>query len=295
MDIGVFVPPFELDRFVEDVRGVADAGFPSVWCPQVMSLDALTAISVAGREVPGVAFGTAVIPTYPRHPTALAAQALTTQAATGNRLSLGIGLSHQVVIEGMLGMSFDKPARHMREYLSILMPLLHERGVAFEGETLTARMQLQAGGDVTAPPVLVAALAPAMLGITGRMADGTVTWMVGRKTLAEHIVPRIGKAAADAGRPAPRIVCALPVVVTDDLGEARERAANAWSLYNGLPSYRAMLDREGAEGPVDVVIMGDEVSVKSQIESVYEAGATEFVAVPFMARERTMAALASYL
>src|SRR5262245_3403124 len=133
MRIGVFIDSPDIDEFVRQVRTAKEAGFPSAWAPQIFGLDALTALSVAGREVPEIELGTAVVPTYPRHPLVLAGQALTTQAATGGRLSLGIGLSHQIVVENMWGMSFEKPARHMEEYLSALMPLLRDRNVAFSG------------------------------------------------------------------------------------------------------------------------------------------------------------------
>lgn len=291
MRVGVFIGEQRLDEFVSNVRMVADAGFASAWAPQIFGLDALTSLSVAGREVPGIDLGTAVVPTYPRHPTVLACQALTTQAATDGRLTLGIGLSHQVVIEGMWGMDFSKPARHMREYLSALLPLLRDKAVAFEGQTIKAMGQLQI--DVSPPPqVLLAALAPRMLGLAGSMCDGTVTWMTGPKTIGSHIVPSITQAADDAGRPSPRVVVALPVAVTDDEAAARERAANAFVIYGQLPSYRAMLDREGVPTPADVAIVGNESSVRAQIEQLFAQGATEFVAVPFVERERTLEVLA---
>ncbi len=290
--IGLFVDAQRLDDFVERVRGAKDAGLASAWAPQIFGLDALTALAVAGREVDGIDLGTSVVPTYPRHPSALAIQALTTQSATDGRLTLGIGLSHQVVVENMWGYPFEKPARHMREYLSALMPQLHDKKVAFKGETVTAMGQLMVG-DVPAPEVVVAALAPRMLKLAGTLAEGTITWMTGAKTVGSHIVPQITAAADDAGRPAPRVVVELPVAVTDDESAARERAANVFAVYGGLPSYRAMLDREGAEGPADVAIVGSEASVRSQIEELFAQGATEFVAAPFDERERTLEALAS--
>lgn len=291
MRVGLFVGTQDLDGFVAEIREAKDAGFTSAWAPQIFGLDALSALAVAAREVPDIELGTAVVPTYPRHPTALACQALTTQGASGGRLTLGIGLSHKVVIEDMWGLDFSKPARHMREYLSALLPLLKDRSVAFTGETLKAIGQLQI--SVSPPPqVLLAALAPRMLALAGSMCDGTVTWMTGPKTIGSHVVPRLTQAADEAGRDGPRVVCALPVAVTDDEAAARERAGNAFVIYGQLPSYRAMLDREGAEGPADVAIIGNEASVRTQIEEVFAQGATEFVAVPFVERDRTIAAVA---
>lgn len=260
-------------------KQVESEGFDGFFIPQIFGLDALTTLAVVGREVPRIELGTGVVPTYPRHPMMLAAQAMTVQDASGGRLTLGIGLSHQIVIESMFGMSYDKPARHMKEYLSILMPLLRGEPSAFNGETLSFNGNI---GFTTEPvPVLVAALGPRMLQIAGAMTEGTVTWMTGPATLESHIVPSIQRGAADAGRPAPRVAVGLPVCVTDDADGARERAAKAFAMYGMLPSYRAMLDREGAAGPADVAIVGDEAAVAAGIKRVADAGATDFSAAEF--------------
>lgn len=284
-----------LDDVVGQVQRAADAGFASVSASQIFGYDALTLLAVAGQRVPGIELVTGVVPTYPRHPIMLAAQALTVQAATGGRLTLGIGLSHKVVIENMFGHSFDRPARHMREYLSALVPLLHGEQVAVRGETLTAATMGPLDIDAPAPPVLVAALGPRLLELAGAVADGTVLWMTGPATVRAHIVPTITAAAEAAGRPAPRVAVALPVCVTDHPAPARERAAQLFALYGGLPSYRAMLDREGAAGPEDVAIVGDEDAVAERIASVGAAGATDFTGSIFGDAdecERTFALLA---
>ena len=279
MRIGLFLFPANIDGFVDDARAAAADGFPSVWIPQIFGHDALTLLAIAGREVSGIEFGTAVVPTYPRHPMMLAQQALTTNTACGGRFTLGIGLSHQVVIEGMYGMSFDKPAIHMRDYLTILGALLRDRKVNHAGKTLTARAQIDVGGaPAGAPPVLIAALAPRMLELAGTLADGTITWMTGPDTVESHINPTMREAAAKAGRPQPRTVVGLPVCVTDDADAARARAATEFVVYGQLPSYRAMLDREGAAGPADVAIVGDEAAVRAGIERVAASGADDLVA-----------------
>lgn len=284
-----------IDEMVATARKAADLGL-NYWVPQLTDVDALTALAVIGREVPGLQVGTAVVPTYPRHPLVLAMQALTVQAATGGRLTLGIGLSHQVVIEGSFGLSFSTPVRHMREYLEVLMPLLHDGKVTFEGEELTARTfsPMRPAGS-TPPAVVVAALGTQMLRLAGRMADGTALWMVGPKTLADHIVPTITQAAESAGRPAPRVVVGLPVCVTSDAGAAREMAASQFGFYDNLPSYRAMLDKEGAGAPADLAIAGDEEHVAGELRRLGELGATDLSLPVFGSREeraRTMSLLA---
>jgi F420-dependent oxidoreductase-like protein len=228
----------------------------------------------------------------------IAQQALTTSSACEGRLTLGIGLSHQIVIENMYGYSFAKPLRHMREYLSILMPLLNGEAADFTGETMLAHGSLSIPGGIR-PRVLIAALGPKMLELAGTVADGTVTWMTGPKTLAGHTVPTIREAADKAGRPAPSVAAGLPICVTDDPDGARARANKVFQMYGMLPSYRAMLDREGLEGPGDVSIVGNEDQVREQLGEVESAGVTDLAAVSFGGsgdeRSRTRALLRSLI
>lgn len=267
-----------------DVQRMADAGMDIAAASQIFGYDALTMLAAVGQQVPDIELVTAVVPTYPRHPIMLAAQALTVQAIVGDRLTLGIGLSHKIVIEGVYGLSFDKPASHMNEYLDALMPLLRGEQVSYEGETLTARTLSPLEIEAPAPTVVVAALGPRMLKMAGELADGTATWMTGRSTIESHVAPTISAAAAAAGRPEPRVTVSLPVSVTSDVAAARDKANQVFAIYGTLPSYRAMLDREGAEGPGDVAVLGDAESVAAQIAAFGDAGATEFVAAPFGSR-----------
>jgi F420-dependent oxidoreductase-like protein len=273
-----------IDHIVADAQRAEVDGFASYALPQIFGLDAMGVLGIVAREVPRIVLATGVVPTYPRHPVTMAQQALTVQAASDGRFVLGIGLSHQMVIENMFGESFDKPVRHMREYLSVLMPLLHDRKVDFKGEVLRVNVGLGVT-DVAAPTVLVAALGTQMLNLAGRMADGTSTWMAGPATLASHTVPTITASAEKAGRPAPEVYSSLPICVTDDVDAARQRAAQEFQVYGFLPSYRAMLDREGAEDPGAVAIVGDAATVEKELGRLRDAGVTEFVASIFGTRD----------
>ncbi len=281
-----------------DLQGQAQAvveaeqeGFDGIWFGQIFGTDVLTVIALAGQRTSRIEMGTSVVPTYTRHPVAMAQQALTVQAAAGGRFTLGLGLSHKPVVEGMWGISYQKPAVHMREYLSVLLPLLKDGRVSFSGEFFRVNQGLQIPGAQPLP-VLIAALAPVMLRIAGEMADGTVTWMVGPKTLETHIVPRMTKAAADGGRPQPRVVVGLPIAVTDDAAAARERAARSFQIYGTLPNYQRVLTIEGASGPADVAIVGNEAEVERQLRDLASAGATDFLAGMFPAGDDVQASLA---
>jgi len=272
--------PSPMTSLRDELQRAADDGFASAWMSNIFGVDALTALAVAGSQVPGIEVGTAVVPTYPRHPAVLAQQARTVAAAVDGRLVLGIGLSHKIVIDDMFGYDFSRPILHMREYLAVLLPLLNGQPVSFTGTTVRANIGLTTPSPGRVP-VIIAALGPQMLRLAGEQADGTVLWMTGPATVRDHVVPAITAAAAGAGRPTPRVVCNLPVCVTDDPDGARERAALVFSIYGELPSYRAMLDREGAAGPADVAIVGGEDTVAAQIATLADAGVTDFVAVEY--------------
>lgn len=279
------IPP-SLDQQIQRVEHAEQDGFDSFWFPQVFGADALSVIGLAGQRTDRIEIGTAVVPTFPRHPVVLAQQALTVQAATGGRLTLGIGLSHKSTIEDWLGLSYDHPVRHMREYLSVLRPLLNEEGVEFGGQEYRVNGALQVP-DASPCPVLVAALGSRMLAVAGALADGTITWMTGNKTLETHIVPKLNASAAEAGRPPLRVCVGVPIAVTDDVAGARRRAARLFQSFNHLPSYRRMLDMEGAEGPEDVAVVGNEAEVEEQLRELADVGATDLLAMVFPVDEAT--------
>ena len=239
-----------------------------------------------------------MLPIQNQHPMQMAQRALTLNTIAGGRFILGLGMTHQAVTEGMWGIPYDKPVRRMREYLDALQPLLAGEAVNAVGETVTARGALQIAGAPT-PEIYLAALGPQMLKLAGRRTSGTLTWMCGPKTLGEHISPTLREAAKEAGRSenAVRVVAGLPISVTDDVAGARAQAAEQFGMYGTLPSYRAMLDREGYANPEDAAIVGDENAVSDRLDELRSLGVDEFSAVVFDSspevRERTRALLLS--
>jgi F420-dependent oxidoreductase-like protein len=281
MRIGYYVSDrgLTVDEIVDRANAARSAGLSSAWTSDIGSWDALTALAALGRVVPDIALATGVVVSHSRPPMTMAAQALTVQSATGNRLTLGIGVSHRHVVEPQFGASFDRPARHLREYLTALRE-------SFRGESVFAP-------GARAPSVLVGALGPAMLRVTGELADGTVTVWAGPRALGEHIVPTISRAAA--GRAAPRVVTASLVTVTDDEDAARAAVDKQYGKGSDIPHYRAVLDRDGVASMGEATIAGDEASVERQIRSRFDAGATEFLALPYGSaeeKERTLRVLA---
>ncbi|MDT5187451.1 MAG: hypothetical protein QOI29_5609, partial [Mycobacterium sp.] len=239
-----------VDSVVKNLTALRDEGFRRVWMAQMpYDPDLLTILAVAFHEVDTIEVGSGVLPIQVQHPMQLAQRVLTLNTIAGGRFTLGVGMSHRMVTEQMWGISYEKPVRRMREYLDGLLPLLAGQPAEAVGETVTTRGSLQIPGAPT-PEVYIAALGPQMLRLAGRRTAGTLTWMTGPKTLAEHVGPTLREAAAEAGRPetAVRVAASLPVSVTDDIAAARARAAKEFVIYGQLPSYRAMLDREGFAG-----------------------------------------------
>lgn len=276
--------PAPVDDLVAYVQQARDDGLSSIFMPQIFGLDTLTALAMAGSRVDRVELVTAVMPIYTRQPIAMAQQALTTQEAVGGRLTLGIGLSHEFIVRHMWGLGFDKPVTFMGEYLDALSPLLRARSVDVDGSIVRNHFQ------ITTPcnhevPVMLAALAPKMLRLAGARTDGTILAWTGPATVRDHVVPIITEAAAQAGRPSPRIASMLPVCVTSDVDAARARASKVFAHYGQLPSYRAMLDREGAKDVGDIALVGSASEVADAIAAHEPIGVTDFVASEFGSRD----------
>jgi len=290
--------PRDFKALISEAQQLEARGFASIWLPNIYEFDAIGAMAILGRETQRIELGTAVVPIFPVHPAALAQQALTTQVATQGRFTLGLGLGHRRIIEEGFGLSYDRPARYMREYLAVLTPLLTRHSVAFQGDLFRVNRALRFPG-VADVPVLLAALGPVMLGVAGRFADGTITWMTGPRTLEAHIGPRLRKAAQEAGRPVPRVVAGFPIAITNMPDRARAIASEVFAIYGTLPSYRAMLDREGVAGPAENALVGDAPALEAKLHELAEIGVTDLLAVPFEAdagaMDRTIDFLTSQL
>ncbi len=297
MRIGIFVSDTGGERTGVDelrrrTRWVEEHGFASAWVPHIpWSLDGLTALALAAAVTERIELGTAVMPTYPRHPLAMAQQALSVQAACGGRLTLGIGPSHPVVIENMHGLSYAKPYTNTREYVEVLERAFAGPGqVHYEGGEYRVNALLDVP-DSSPVPILLAALAPKMMRLAGARTQGTITWMTDERSVAEHIVPPLLDGAMETGRPAPRVVAGLPIAVCDDADAARERAARVFSVYEAIPTYQRILATGDAAGPADVAIVGTEAQATARLESFRDGGGTGLAATVFAVGDDRTASL----
>jgi F420-dependent oxidoreductase-like protein len=284
MRIGVMIGPERGDsvrkvaRMLDDVAWAENAGLDTAWVPQIPGdFDALTAVALMGTRTARIELGTAVVPVQAQHPVALARQALSAQAATKGRLTLGIGPSHHWIIKNMLGLPYQRPAAYTRDYLEVL----HEAfstpaAVHVTNDTFTVHNPLDLA-PVAKLPVLIAALGPVMLALAGERADGTVLWMADERSIATHVVPRCTKAAEAAGRPAPRVVAGIPVCLCRpaDVPAARERANRILGEAEISPNYQRMLEHGDASNVGDLCAAGDEAAIAARFQSFADAGATD--------------------
>jgi len=301
MQIGVMIGGGNAEEIINKAQSIEEQGFDSVWMANFVGhgLETLHSIGLIAKETKQIKLGTAVVPIYLHHPFALAHQAISIQKTAAGRFTLGIGLSHPLIVNDWLGLSYEKPIAQIREYLSILRPLLNGEAVSSKGAYFSANAEVHLP-DVGRVPLLLAAMGPQMLEIAGTMTDGTVPYLTGLGTLESHIIPRIQSAAANAGRTPPRIVATgLPIALVKDREAALATISEQWAGYADVPSYRAMFDREGVDGAAGVSLVGDVTTLKAALQRLKDIGVTEFVASPVPVEgdtvERTLDFLASQL
>ena len=289
--VGGHMSRIPLDGYVEIARDLERRGFDTMWIPHVFGQDAITVASIVGRETERIELGTAVVPTYPRHPTAIAQQSLTASAACRGRFTLGIGLSHPPVVEHMLGLSYKRRASHMGEYMAVLGPLLRGEHAKFAGDEYRVDIAIETA-DAEPVPVVLAALGERMLEIAGRDADGTILWMTGFGAIERHVAPKLRAAASAAGKPDPRVVAGMHIVCTNDAAAGRAQMEQMLSQYQLMPSYKAMIDIEGSLTPEDFSLIGDEKTLDAGLQRLRDIGVTDFDAnileVDEGSRERTL-------
>jgi F420-dependent oxidoreductase-like protein len=271
-----------VDKVIRQAKQAEADGFTSLWYASLVTGDPLVAIAIAGRETSRIELGTAVVQTYPCHPLLQANRTASVVDAMGRPgFTLGIGPSHEPLIRGVFGLSYDHPGRSTEEYVRILTGVLRGETVDLDGEDWSAHTSGRATAPAHPVPVLVSALGSRLLRVAGELADGTVLWMAPAKAIESHVAPKIRAAAAAAGRPAPRIVAGLPVAVHDDEAEARSAATASSAMYAGMANYERILDLGGAATPADAAIVGSENVVREQLQSLLDAGATDIWAAAF--------------
>ncbi|HEX7429084.1 MAG TPA: LLM class F420-dependent oxidoreductase [Mycobacterium sp.] len=270
-----------VDDVVAQARRAHEIGVRQVWLAQQFDHEAITLAALVGAAVPGLGVGTSVVPINPRHPLIMASLAQTAQAASHGNFSLGLGLGAHEPERKAFGTSWPNTVQRLREHLTVLRSIFAEGAVDFHGDEFTASPGWPVAVPGGAPlPVYVAAMGPKALQVTGELADGTLPYLAGPRTIAEFIEPTIAKAAADAGRPKPHIIAAVPVLVSEDGDVARNIATQQLSFYETIPSYQRVIAREGVDSVAELAAVGPAESVARQMKTYLDAGATDVVLSP---------------
>ncbi|MFE2019108.1 LLM class F420-dependent oxidoreductase [Streptomyces sp. NPDC059499] len=283
MTVGVALqasgPGNQIDATVRLAAEAAAAGLRSAWFGQTFGADSPQLAAIVGREVPALQVGTSAIPVFGRHPLLVSSQAQTAQAATHGRYHLGLALGTKLLTETGFGIPYERPIARLREFLTALRQLTETGNADFHGELLTATTPFPARvpGAEAGVPILVAAMGPQALRVSGQLADGILPYLAGPRALSEHIVPAVTAAAEAAGRPAPRIVALVYGVVTDDADAVRAKAAEQLAFYEQFPSYARAIELSGGKRAADVAVIGDERTVADEVRRYRDAGATEVV------------------
>jgi 5,10-methylenetetrahydromethanopterin reductase len=276
-------PSATIRDLLNDVARAEADGFSFYSMPNIFGFDSVNALSMAAIQTHTIELMSGVVPATPKHPVALAQQVLTAQAAANGRFTLGVGISHEILIKNMLGLPYSRIVKQMSEYLAVLTPLLQGRGVSFTGDFYTVK-DLGLKIPVATPTrTLLAALGPQMLELAAKFTDGTITWMAGARTLSEFTVPTLQRAFKDAGRTNPRVVALMPIALTHDKDNANRVCNEAFAIYGSLPVYKVLLQRENAAKPSDVALIGNEAELRRALRQLRDSGVTDFGASLFPA------------
>ncbi len=284
---------------LDELRRLADEatedGYDNFWVSQIFGIDPIVGLAAIAPHLAGFdEVGTSVVPIYGRHPLALAASVRTAQASVDGRFTLGIGPSHEVFVDGLMGLDYDRPRAFTADHLAGLLPLLAGESVDHDGELVTTKAWLTI--DAPPTPVLLAAMGTKMLELAGRLTAGTsLGQAVGPETIRTHISPTITAAAEAAGRPTPRIKAFVQVACTDDPEGYIAESAAGDGLYKNLPAYRAMLDREGLDSGAELIVAGDQEVIRAGVQRFLDAGANELRIGWRGDDQRTRAAVAELL
>ncbi|MHC9294494.1 LLM class F420-dependent oxidoreductase [Mycobacterium sp. LTG2003] len=284
--------PNVVDDAIAQARSAFDAGVRQVWLAQRFDVDAIALAGLIGAAVPGLGVGTSVVPINPRHPLLVASAAQTAQAAAHGNFSLGLGLGAHAVEQRGFGTVWPNPVGRLREHLQVLRAVFDDGEVSYRGSEFTVEPEWPVhipGG--TPVPVYVAAMGPKALRVTGELADGTLPYLAGPRTVGEFIVPTISEAAAAAGRPEPRVTAMVPALVSDDADAARELAAQQLAFYESIPSYQKVIAREGVSSVADLAAVGSADEVRAKLRTYLDAGATDVALSPLRTEQSDLQAL----
>lgn len=221
----------------------ADAlGLDSVWVAEAWGQDAVTLCGFLAARTERIAIGTALMQIPARPPTATAMAAATIDVMSGGRFRLGLGVSGPQVSEGWYGVRFARPVSRTREYVEIVRMALAGEKVAYSGrefslplaDGLGKSLRLLAKPVQERIPIYLGAIGPKAVAQVGEIADGWLPFMFDPSEPELLLGPlRAGAEAAGRSLTDIDVAAAVPVGLSDDLGEARAAVKPLLAFYLG--------------------------------------------------------------
>jgi F420-dependent oxidoreductase-like protein len=268
---------------VEHMRAAEVAGVRQVWMNQAPTApDTLTVLAAAAVRTTTIRLGTAIVPTYPRHPLVLAQQALALFDLAPERLRLGVGPSHRPFIEGVYGLPMPSPLAHLREYVTVLRAALWQGQVDYQGRFYRVQVSMP---RTPRTPILIPALREKSFHLAGELSDGAISWMCPVPYLLEKALPALQSGAAKSGRPPPPLVAHLPVALGQDRQAIRAAARQQLGAIGQFPFYAQMFAEAGFPVASDetmsdalldsLVVFGDEATIAARLTDLLAQGLDE--------------------
>ena len=295
--VGTAVTGSTITEIQAKIQRAEELGVHAAWMTSGgASLDSMTCFAASAAATTKIKLGTSIVPTYPRHPLVMVQQAQVVAQLAPGRFRLGVGPSHRPTIESM-GIEFDAPLAHLREYIQILKSILQTGSVDFDGEHYSAHATIPGPLDVQ---VMGSALRKGSFELCGAVSDGAISWICPGGYLRDVAIPAMEKGAKEAGRPTPPLIAPAAVCVHDDPDEVRTALREQFG-HPSLPFYQNMLVASGfpeatqgvwSDAMSDgVVISGDEETVALGIKELFTVGAAEVLASPILAGSDQAASL----
>jgi F420-dependent oxidoreductase-like protein len=222
----------------EAVLAAERLGYDQVFTAEAYGSDAFTTLTWYGARTRRIGLGTAVVQMSARTPAATAMHALTLDALSGGRLTLGIGASGPQVVEGWYGMPFARPLARTREYVQILRDVWRrEEPVTSEGPHYPLPLDKDGLGkplkSIARPvrpdiPVYLGAEGPKNVAMSTEIAQGWLPLFVDPSSIDTVFGESL------RGRPEGfDIAATVTTIVTDDLASALEFAKVPLAFYIG--------------------------------------------------------------
>ena len=249
-------------RAAELAAEVEELGYGAIWIPEAVGRDPFVMATLLLAGTSSIPFATGIANIYARDAMTMANAQRTVAEAFEGRFLLGLGVSHQHLVEGLRKHDYSRPLSYMRWYLERMHKAV-----------------FMAHGPEELPEMVLAALGPKMLQLSATATAGAHPYFV---------PPEHTAVAREVMGPDAALYPEQMVVLDTDAASARALARRNMAIYLGLPNYTNNLLRLGFEqsdidggpggGPSDrlvdaIVVWGTAEQIRARVQEHLDAGA----------------------